>query len=299
VEQKKVAVLVATYNGAKWLRDQFTSIANQRDVDISMFVSDDCSVDNTIALIRELGIDSRLTILPIGEKFGSASANFFRLFRDVEFEQFDYVFLADQDDVWHTDKVIAGIRQMAGQHADCYASDLICTYETGARVLLKKSFPQTRNDFLFQGASAGCTYGLTARAAQAVQRMVRGRENKWFVSSSHDWIIYAVTRSLGFSWFIDNHAYIDYRQHPNNAWGALGLKSYIKRWKLLRNGWYRNNILAVGELCQLDGEHHAILARLKRWNFLDRISLSLKSFSFRRSPTEKLATGLMILLGVF
>lgn len=299
VEKKKVAVLVATFNGAKWLREQFISIALQQDVAVSIFVSDDCSDDDTIALIGELDVQAAVTILPVGEKFGSAAANFFRLFRDVELGDFDYVFLADQDDVWHPEKIISGIRQMEHHRTDCYASNLICTYERGARVLLKKNYPQTGSDFLFQGASAGCTYGLTARAAIAVQVLVRSRDNKSFVSSSHDWIIYAVTRSRGFTWFIDEHAYIDYRQHPANAWGALGFKSYVKRWTLLRNGWYRNNILAVGELCELSDEHRAILMRLKRWNLGDRFSLLFKAPSFRRNPTEKLATGIMILLGVF
>lgn len=296
---EKVAILLATYNGAQWLREQLDSISKQAGVMVTIFASDDGSTDETIAILKETERTGTLQILPFEQRFGSASSNFFRLLRDVDFDGFDYVFLADQDDFWMPQKVEAAIALMASQKADCYASNLVCTYASGERKLLKKDYPQTANDFLFQGASAGCTYGMTADAARAVQSMARNQPADAFLHSSHDWIIYAVTRASDFTWTIDSRSFIDYRQHANNAWGALGFKSYVKRWQLLRNGWYRRQILQVASVCALHAEHRRIIDRLTRWRMVDRVCLAVQAFSFRRRPAEKLATVCMILLGAF
>ncbi len=296
---KTVAVLLATFNGATWLREQLNSIAGQTGVEVAIFASDDCSSDGTLAMLQQAGLSCPMTILPSGQRFGSASSNFFRLFRDVEFDGFDYIFLADQDDLWLPQKISAAIAYMAQQQADCYASNLVCTYANGERKLLKKDYPQTANDFLFQGASAGCTYGLSVQAARVVQTLARAQPADAFLRSSHDWIIYAVTRADGYTWCIDSRSFINYRQHPNNAWGALGYKSYVKRWQLLRNGWYRTQILQVASLCALDARHQRIIDQLRRWHMSDRVKLACMAFSFRRRPTEKLATAWMILMGAF
>lgn len=295
----KVAVLLATFNGIQWLQEQLDSIAAQEVADIKIFASDDGSNDGTLSLLQLAELGCPIEILPGGQRFGSASSNFFRLMRDVEFDGFDYVFLADQDDLWLPQKINAAVSCMAQQKADCYASNLVCTYASGERRLLKKDYPQTANDFLFQGASAGCTYGLTVAAARAVQQMARAHDAQAFLHSSHDWIIYAVTRASGFKWYIDGRSFIDYRQHPNNAWGALGFKSYVKRWQLLRNGWYRQQILQVAALCALGPEQQRIIDRLARWRMRDRLRLATMALSFRRRPAEKLLTACMILVGAF
>lgn len=49
--------------------------------------------------------DSRINILPEIGRMGSASQNFFRLIRDVDFDSFDYVAFSDQDDIWKLDKL--------------------------------------------------------------------------------------------------------------------------------------------------------------------------------------------------
>lgn len=65
--------------------------------------------------------------------------NFFRLLLEAPIEvDFEYVFLSDQDDYWLPNKIISAIQEMQLNKADCYASDLICTYPDGARRFLKK-----------------------------------------------------------------------------------------------------------------------------------------------------------------
>ena len=51
---KKVCVLLASYNGASWIEDQIQSILNQKDVKLDLFISDDCSTDSTIEVIKKI-----------------------------------------------------------------------------------------------------------------------------------------------------------------------------------------------------------------------------------------------------
>lgn len=286
----RVAILLATFNGSAWIKEQIDSILAQVDVEIALFIGDDCSSDGTVAMIgREYGRDARVSVLEgVHGKYGSPAANFFRLLLDVSFEKFDYVFLSDQDDYWYSNKIYSAIQKMRLLGADCYAADLVCLYPDGRRKLLRKSYMQTENDFLFQGASAGCTYGLSVAAANLCKTAVAEMSQDFRKLISHDWAIYALTRSNMYKWVLDSGIYIDYRQHGKNAYGALGVKSYAKRFNLLRNGWYRQSIIALGGVCVLNEDQAKIILAVERFNFRDRVFLLSRSWSFRRRPIEKI-----------
>ena len=51
---KKIAVLLASYNGVKYIKEQIDSILNQKDVDITIFISDDLSIDRTIEYLQDI-----------------------------------------------------------------------------------------------------------------------------------------------------------------------------------------------------------------------------------------------------
>ena len=97
--QTKIAVCLAAFNGVRWLAEQLDSILAQEGVAVTVFVSVDQSSDGTEQWIdARAQVDSRIVVLPHGERFGGAARNFFRLLRDVDFSGFDYVSFADQDD---------------------------------------------------------------------------------------------------------------------------------------------------------------------------------------------------------
>ena len=100
-----VAVVLAAYNGSRWIQEQIASIFAQQGVDVTLFISVDSSTDGTEALVNQLAAaDSRIVVLPHGLRFGGAAPNFYRLLKDIDFSAFDYVALADQDDVWLSSK---------------------------------------------------------------------------------------------------------------------------------------------------------------------------------------------------
>ncbi|MDA7415487.1 glycosyltransferase [Xenophilus arseniciresistens] len=296
----KVAVLLASFNGEKWLEEQVSSILAQTKVEINLFLRDDCSSDGTRDVLNSLGHESRLHVLPNrGRATGTAAGNFFEIIKECADINVDYFFLADQDDYWYPEKISAAIELMRKEGADCYASNLRCVSDSQSPRILRKDFPQTTNDFLFQGASAGCTYGLSARSIKYVRNVINDSSTHRvnLAAVSHDWAIYAITRSRGCVWAIDPSYYIDYRQHNSNVYGALGFKSYVKRLRLLRSGWYRENVLNVAELCELNSSQKRIVEAIRRGGIIGKIRLLSDCFSFRRRRSEKIIMLFFIVVG--
>ena len=101
----KVAVLLSTYNGEKYIRCQLESILNQRlDREFSIFVRDDGSNDNTVQILESYN-DHRIVITR-GNNLG-ANRSFLELIKKDKSLPSEYEFFsfADQDDQWHLDKL--------------------------------------------------------------------------------------------------------------------------------------------------------------------------------------------------
>ncbi|MGN6214222.1 glycosyltransferase family 2 protein [Parafilimonas sp.] len=95
----RLSVVIATYNGEKFINDQLSSIIKQLDEDSEVIISDNGSTDRTIEIINSFN-DRRITILHCLQK-GSVH-NFENALNRVSG---DIIFLADQDDVWLDNKV--------------------------------------------------------------------------------------------------------------------------------------------------------------------------------------------------
>ena len=97
----QIVVLLAAYNGTRWIAAQIDSRLAQQAVAVQVVLSIDRSSDGTEAWAAELAQrDARVSVLPGGQVFGSAAPNFFRLLRDVDMAGCDYVALADHDDLF-------------------------------------------------------------------------------------------------------------------------------------------------------------------------------------------------------
>ena len=111
-----ISVCVATYNGEKFIREQIDSILCQLSSDDEIIVSDDGSTDGTIVIINCIG-DKRIRIIEVPRKH-SPTFNFENALKEAKG---DYIFLADQDDVWKTNKVEVCMKWL--QKYDCVVSD--------------------------------------------------------------------------------------------------------------------------------------------------------------------------------
>ncbi len=95
-----VSVCIATYNGEKYIQEQLESILTQLSDDDEIIISDDSSTDSTISIIEKLQ-DKRITI----SKNNTFKSPIYNIENALKQARGEYIFLADQDDVWLNDKV--------------------------------------------------------------------------------------------------------------------------------------------------------------------------------------------------
>ena len=297
---KKIAVLLASYNGVKYIKEQVDSILNQKEVDVTIFISDDLSTDKTIEYLQDIYKDFKnIVYLPSGSKFGGAGKNFFRLIRDVDFSSFDFISFVDQDDIWYEDKLIRAIKSIEDKQLDAYSSNILAFWEDGKEMIINKSSSQARYDYLFEAAGPGCTYVLKKDLAIFLQNFICDNWEDVNKVELHDWFIYAFARENNYKWHIDEKPSMRYRQHTLNQVGANdGLKAKLKRLKKVFSSWYREEIIKIIKVLRLENKYKFSKYILNK-SYINNLLLLKYSFEFRRNKKEKLFLSLLILLGIF
>lgn len=245
----KICVLLASYNGEDNIIEQLDSLLLQEsDLLVDIVVSVDLSSDSTFELVCHYSeLNTRVRVLPYGERFGGAGKNFYRLLKDVELSGYDYIAFCDQDDVWPVDKLDKAIKKL--YQYDCYSANVTAFWADGRKKLIDKAQCQREWDYLFEAAGPGCTYVFKTKVANLFKTWLL--ENYQQVGEDialHDWLFYAFARSRGYSWFIDPSSMMLYRQHLNNQVGTnTGLTAANKRLKMIKSKWYRNQIIKIAE----------------------------------------------------
>lgn len=297
----KIAVLLAAYNGEPFIVSQVNSILSQLDVDVDLYIRDDGSTDKTADVIQSFASLVNVTIIEDDASTRSAAGNFFKILSQIEIENYDYVAFADQDDIWDPEKLKRAHAKIAEGDHEGYSADLIAySNSKGHAQYLKKSYPAKDFDYLFQGASAGCTYVMTSKLAALVVRYTANLQSADFIGRSHDWLVYAIARANQMSWCYDAYAPIFYRQHASNVYGAMTtLGGLLEKIKLVRGGWYRSNVLWIAEHCGAGDRERDVIELVKRNSFLDRLKLIGRVGSFRRKASECRVLSAFFFFGLF
>ena len=200
--QKTVAVVMCTYNGGMFLREQLDSILRQTYPISEIIVQDDCSTDDTMDILRSYAArDSRVRVTR-----NAANLGFNRNFRSAVMKATaDFVAISDQDDVWMPDKIERQVEAI-GEYNICYSDHLRgTTMETAHTVS-----PRCSLEALMFGGFAGHTMLLRRGFVQ--------REDVWMEGIYYDW-------SLGLNaWFHGEKAITHiskplnwHRSHPREA----------------------------------------------------------------------------------
>jgi rhamnosyltransferase len=300
-------VLLATFNGARWLNEQIDSILNQAGVDVTIVARDDLSTDDTTELlVRRSEADPRIRVLESTTATGSAAANFLRLLVEADLDRTDYIAFADQDDIWLPGKLARHATLLAAGDLDGVSSDVIAFSEHGERSLVRKSYPQREFDYLLESPGPGSTFLLTPRLAKLVRDLIADPASPAATIDFHDWLIYAVCRARGWNWHIDNAPSVEYRQHDSNAMGAnVGVRSAQSRLALIRQHWHRQQaaLLTSIALSVAPAKTRAPLERMQHLitqpGLRNRISLALMAGQVRRRPRDRAIIGLLIALGIW
>lgn len=292
IDQSKVAVLMATFNGIKWLPEQLQSILSQQEVDLSIFISDDISTDDTYDWINRLAeVDTRINILPRNQSFGSAAKNFYRLISDVDISGFDYIAFADQDDIWNLDKLSKHINLLVTNSAEAVSSNVIAFWPNEKHKFIDKAQTQRTYDYLFESAGPGCTFLMTPWLINQIRYQLQHSEIARQVSM-HDWLAYAICRAHGRRWVIDSSPSIMYRQHDFNVIGAnSGFKAIFTRVGKIKNGWYRNEVIKICRVVMginKDLQLAKLIGLLQRKSFLSRLRLLPFILHARRKWSDRI-----------
>lgn len=284
----KVAVLLAAYNGIQWIEEQVDSILGQAAVDLTIYISVDPSIDGTEQWCAACAIKhSEVVILPIAEVFGGAARNFFRLIRDVSFDDYDYIAFSDQDDIWNTEKLEHSIRMLQLHDVNAYSSNVTAFWASGKVQLLDKAQPQVEWDYLFEAAGPGCTYLISRKVADPLKASILRDWEKLQSVSLHDWYIYAFARSQGCRWFIDQNSTLRYRQHERNQVGAnVGIRPLISRYRTISNGWWFSQVSLIGSLVGM--ESHPFFLKWRSLGRMELLSLSMNAWKCRRRVRDKI-----------
>lgn len=297
-KKKRVAILMATFNGEKWLKSQINSILKQKNVQIKIFIRDDKSTDNTIKTIKKFK-NKNISFRSSKENQRSASLNFLKLILQAN-ENYDFYAFSDQDDVWEKNKISRAIEAMKYSGCEAYSSN-ISILKNKKKILMNKSDNQKKYDYIFEGVP-GCTIVLSRNSFLEVKnKLSKLNEIQLKNISMHDTFIYFFLRAIKISWFIDKFSLINYRQHENNVVGVnygfgfdkKKIESIRKRLKLVTNGYYINSIL---KLAEITGKNNWVIKCIKRLNFFDRIKLILNVYNFRRSTLDCFFLVLILLI---
>lgn len=282
-----VAVCLAAFNGMRYLEQQTKSIFAQTGVDLTLFVSVDHSSDGTEAWFDRLQAEHpRIVLLPYGEKFGGAAQNFFRLIREIDFSQFEYIAFADQDDIWKPEKLKRAVASLIETGGDGYSSDVLAFWESGRTRYIKKSYPQQRWDYFFESAGPGCTFVLTRRLATEMQKLLRDKLQQTLNVGLHDWLTYAFARAHGYKWVIDNYASLQYRQHGNNQVGAnTGFAAWVWRARQVLSGWGLNQARLIAEIVGADKA--SFVQTWRRGGRRAMLALATQAPACRRKPADR------------
>ena len=214
VQNKKLIVLMATYNGEKYLEEQIESILNQTHQPIQIVVSDDGSQDATRDILQKYDV----TVLN-GPRQGF-SKNFFSLINCLDLEA-DYFAFSDQDDVWEPAKIEKAISALEQQQAKdtpllyCGRTNLVDEYlkPFGYSPLFKR--PPSFGNALVQSIAGGNTMVFNA----ATMNLVKKTPQHLHIIS-HDWWLYLLVSGAGGIVTYDPVPYIKYRQHSANLIGS-------------------------------------------------------------------------------
>lgn len=111
--EKSVLVMMTTYNGEKFLREQLESILLQSYRNFKLVIQDDGSTDGTEAILLEYAERDKRISLRKNEGPHGAYSNFHALVNAMKEEQaFDYYMFADHDDVWMPEKIAFFVDKM-------------------------------------------------------------------------------------------------------------------------------------------------------------------------------------------
>lgn len=183
--QKKVNIIMSTYNGEHFLVEQLDSLCNQTYENIDIYIRDDGSTDNTREILKKYIAENESSkrIIYVDDENGLRYPKcFIKLL--LESEKADYYAFCDQDDVWNSDKIEKGVKELEKFEnennkpllyytaVDYYDEKLnFVRHSKFASHLIKDTQDLNLQDFLFGGEPLGMTYMFNNPVREALRKL--------------------------------------------------------------------------------------------------------------------------------
>jgi glycosyltransferase involved in cell wall biosynthesis len=302
----RVSVVMATFNGSRFIKTQLASLANQRELPAELIISDDCSSDDTIGIVREFATKAPFPVrIHINEKRKGYRRNFVDATALCSSELLAF---CDQDDIWHEEKLFCIARLFSNNH------DVILAYHNARIIDSNDGFvgrlwpagfcppisrPLSLNPWFY-------TLGF-ALAFRRVLTMfsylnVTSVDHKFPDQNlAHDQWFFFLGSVLGAAAYLDQDL-VDYRQHEMNVFGlpieepkarrkiietiSLRLEQrgeYFAQWATfaVNRALILNNI-ADNKQCPLALRHNAHNGAIQYQRLSDWFSLRAQMYQCRR-----------------
>lgn len=218
-----ISIAMTTYNGEKYIKEQLKSIMDQSMPVDEIVICDDMSTDHTLEIINYVIKNSNINIKIIKNKQNIGYINNF--YQAISQTHGDYIFLADQDDIWHSDKVekMVAIMKESNCAALCSGFSLIDADNNKINNINQfeiNPFIKNANrdltlikfhKLVFGNIVQGCTYCFTKEVKEAYLKI----HNEELI---HDHQIMFIASLIGKVYFLKEKL-IDYRIHATNTIG--------------------------------------------------------------------------------
>lgn len=232
----RVDILLASYNGELYIKEQIESIRSQTYENWRLLISDDGSTDDTVRIISEYEkLDSRIIAVESKNLLGNAAGNFFGL---LSYVKSAYVMFCDQDDVWDHDKIENSLNRIKLLESS-YGEKIPLLVFTDSRVVdqnLRVISPSFVDTLSWNPETISLAQAISDNVAQGSTMMfnrllaeVAMQSNPLDIGTMHDWWIFLCVILFGHFSYLNNPT-MSYRQHANNSIGAQhSLRSWVLR----------------------------------------------------------------------
>ncbi len=233
---EKIDVLMATYNGEKYLKEQIDSILNQTYQNIHLIISDDCSTDKTREILKTYEENERISVFYQEKNLGYVK-NFEFLLKQVENNLY---MLSDQDDFWMPEKIEKSVEKLQNENLDLVFGDLEVVdenlntiYNSFSKFMLldrkiKRELNTNKLQYLYN-CMTGCT--ILSKKEFLDKILPLPTNSKYMIHDYWMGLVISLNGKVGYL----EETYIKYRQHGNNQVGTDKISHKFKKLEQVRN----------------------------------------------------------------
>lgn len=236
INQKKIIVVMSTYNGENYIETQIESILHQVNVSVCLIVRDDGSTDKTKDILEKYQTCNKL-IWYSGDNLKPARS-FLDLLKYVEnnFEstEYDYIAFADQDDIWNCNKLCTATNHLDDGYDLYFCSmEAFCDEKPELNTIVR-GVALKKGEILFRNSVAGCTMVFNKKVLHSINLYTPS-----YIEMHDSWIM-RVCSILEYKMYADSLVLMKYRIHEKNVCGvSISLLDKIKNH--LRNVWLNDS----------------------------------------------------------